>query len=81
MNSVQQQHEHLHQKVLIGSFHLSGHTFSFRWTVQDLEVFLDKFNFSMPCFFVQIKHKNCKNMKVLMDTFLGFFMILEVSLV
>ena len=88
MNSVQQQHEHLHQKVLIGSFHLSGHTFSFRWTVQDLEVFLDKLNFSMPCFFVQIKHKSCKNMncvqqqcdhhhqKVLMDTFLGFFMIL-----
>ena len=36
MNSVQQQRE----KVLIESFHLSGHTFRFRWTVQDLEVFL-----------------------------------------
>ena len=27
MNSVQQQREHHHQKVLIESFHLSGHTF------------------------------------------------------
>ena len=40
MNSVQQQCEHHHQKVFIQSFHLSGHTFRFRWTVQDLEVFL-----------------------------------------
>ena len=40
MNSVQQQCEHHHQKVLIESFHLSGHTFRFCWTVQDLEVFL-----------------------------------------
>ena len=38
MNFVQQQHEHHHQKVLIESFHLSGHTFRFRWTAQDLEV-------------------------------------------
>ena len=37
MNSVQQQLEHHYQKVLIESFHLSGHTFRFRWTVQDLE--------------------------------------------
>ena len=37
---VQQQCEHYHYKVLIKSFHLSGHTFRFRWTVQDLEVFL-----------------------------------------
>ena len=29
MNSVQQQCEHHHQKVLIESFHLSGHTFWF----------------------------------------------------
>ena len=40
MNSVQQQREHRHQKVLIENFHLSGHTFIFHWTVQDLEVFL-----------------------------------------
>ena len=40
INSVQQQCEHHHQKVLIESFHLSGHTFMFRWPVQDLEVFL-----------------------------------------
>ena len=42
MNFAQQQREHHHQKVLIESFHLSGHTFRFRWTVQDLaiEVFL-----------------------------------------
>ena len=40
MNSVQQQCEHHHQKVLIKSFHLSGHTFRILWTVQDLEVFL-----------------------------------------
>ena len=40
MNSVQQLSEHRHQKVLIESFHLSGHTFRFRWMVQDLEVFL-----------------------------------------
>ena len=40
MNSVQQQREHHHQKVLTESFHLSGHTFRFCWTVQDLEVFL-----------------------------------------
>ena len=39
MNSVQQQREHHHWKVLVESFHLSGHTFRFRWTVQDLEVF------------------------------------------
>ena len=47
MNSVQQQHEHHHQKVFIESFHLSGHTFRFRWTVLDLEVFLgfDRFVF------------------------------------
>ena len=40
MNSVQQQCEHHHKKVLIKSFHLSGHTFRFCWTVQDFEVFL-----------------------------------------
>ena len=40
MNSVQQQWEHHHYKVLIQSFHSSGHTFRFCWTVQDLEVFL-----------------------------------------
>ena len=39
MNSVQQQCEHHHQKVLIESFHLNGHTFSFPWTVQDSGVF------------------------------------------
>ena len=38
MNSVQQQSEHHHWKVLIKNFHLSGHTFIFRWIVQDLEV-------------------------------------------
>ena len=38
MNSVQQR-EH-HKKVLIESFRLSGRTFRFRWTVQDLKVFL-----------------------------------------
>ena len=40
MNSAQQQHEHHHWKVLIKSFHLSGHSFRFRWMFQDLEVFL-----------------------------------------
>ena len=40
MNYVQQQREHHHQNVLIENFRLSGHTFRFRWTVQDLEVFL-----------------------------------------
>ena len=40
MKSAQQQCKHQHQKVLIESFHLSGHTFRFRWMVQDLEVFL-----------------------------------------
>ena len=44
MNSVQQLSEHRHQKVLIESFHLSGHTFRFRWMVQDLEVFLVESN-------------------------------------
>ena len=44
MNSVQQQYEHHGQKVLIKSFHLSGHTFRFHWTVQDLEVFLVQSN-------------------------------------
>ena len=38
VNSVQQQCEHHHQKVLIKSFHLSGYTSRFCWTVQDLEV-------------------------------------------
>ena len=33
MISVPQQHEHHHQKVLIKSFHLSGHTFRFCWTI------------------------------------------------
>ena len=46
MNSVQQQCEHHHQKVLIESFHLSGHTFRFHWTVQDLEVFMVVLNLS-----------------------------------
>ena len=32
--------------VLNESFHLSGHTFRFRWTVQDLEVFLDLVKFA-----------------------------------
>ena len=36
MNCVQQQREHHHKKILIENFHLSGHTFRFRWTVQDL---------------------------------------------
>ena len=40
MKAVQQQRERHHWKVLIKSFHLSGHTFRFRWTVQDLEVSL-----------------------------------------
>ena len=44
MNSVQQQREHYHQKVLIESFHLSGHTFRFRWAVQDLGVFMVQSN-------------------------------------
>ena len=47
MNSVQQQHEHHHQKVLIESFHLSGHTFRFHWMVQDLEVFRMPFHFAL----------------------------------
>ena len=37
MNSVQQQWGHHHWKVLIEIFHLSGHTFRFPWTVQDLQ--------------------------------------------
>ena len=36
MNSVLQQGEKHHYKVRIESFHLCGHTFRFRWTVQDL---------------------------------------------
>ena len=40
MNSVQQQSEYHHQKALMESFHLNGHTFRFRWIVQDLEVFV-----------------------------------------
>ena len=36
MNSVQCINMH----TIIESFHLSGHTFRFHWTVQDLEVFL-----------------------------------------
>ena len=40
MNCVQQQREHHHWKVLIKSFHSSGHTFRFDWTVLDLEVFM-----------------------------------------
>ena len=34
-------------EYLIKSFHLSGHTFQFRWTVQDLEVFLVQSNSSL----------------------------------
>ena len=45
MNSVQQQCEHHYLKVLIESFHLSGYTFRFCWTVQDLEVALVEFTF------------------------------------
>ena len=37
MNSVQQQHEHHHWKILVENFHLSGQVLL---TVQDLEVFL-----------------------------------------
>ena len=44
MNSYQQQGEHRHQKVFID---LSGHTFRFRWTVQDLDVFLVQSNSSL----------------------------------
>ena len=40
MNSVQQQNGQHYWKVLIKSFYLNGHTVTFRWTVQDLEVFL-----------------------------------------
>ena len=40
MNSFPQHCEHHYKKVFIESFHLSGHTFSFRWTVQDLGVLL-----------------------------------------
>ena len=39
MNSVQQQREHHHWKVLIESFNLSGYTFRFRWTVQKFSWF------------------------------------------
>ena len=38
IDSVQEQCEHNHPKVLIESFHLSGHTFRFHWTFQDLEL-------------------------------------------
>ena len=44
MNSVQQQCEGHHQKELIESFHLSGHTLRFFQTVQDVEVFCFKSN-------------------------------------
>ena len=47
INSVLQQRGHHHQKVLIESFHLNGHTFRFRCTVQDLEVFLFQRNSSL----------------------------------
>ena len=40
MNFVQQLGGHHHQKVLIESFHLNGHTFRFPQMVEDLEVFL-----------------------------------------
>ena len=40
MISVQQQREHHHQKVLIKCFLLSGHTFRFHWTVQDLHEYV-----------------------------------------
>ena len=41
-NSFASQHssEIVDLDVLIESLHLNGHTFRFRWTVQDLEVFL-----------------------------------------
>ena len=39
-NFVQEQHGYHHWKVHIESFRLSGHTFRFRCTVQELEVFL-----------------------------------------
>ena len=54
MNSVQQQREHCHQKLLIKSFHLSGHTFRFCWTVQDLEVFLVKSNSPLVLIFLPV---------------------------
>ena len=44
MKSVQQQCEHHHYEVP-KSFHLSGHTFRFCWTVQDLDLGLVKFAF------------------------------------
>ena len=34
-------------KVLIESFHVSGHTFRFPWAVQDLEVFLGLVKFAL----------------------------------
>ena len=47
MNSARQQCEHHHWKVLIESFHVSGHTFRFPWAVQDLEVFLGLVKFAL----------------------------------
>ena len=48
MNSALQQCDttiNYHQKVLIQSFHSSGHTFRFHWTAQDLSLGLVKFHF------------------------------------
>ena len=44
MNSVEQQCEPHHWKVPIESFHMSGHTFSFRWMVRSF-LGLVKFTF------------------------------------
>ena len=54
MNSVQQQREPHHYKVLFESFHLSGHTVTFHWTVQDLH-FLGLVKFAFGSEMVQIR--------------------------
>ena len=38
LNTTLQQREHHHSRILIESFHLSGHTFRLHWTVQDLDI-------------------------------------------
>ena len=52
--------------ILTESFHLSGHTFRFRWTVQDLEVFLVQSN--SPLAAKGLNLKNDKNDNLLSNS-------------
>ena len=63
MNSVEQQYVHCRYKVPIETFHLRVHTFTFHWTVQDLEIFFIQSNSPLAVKGLDVNLVRCERSK------------------